>query len=112
MITLCHAMHDAEVLYIRAALQNAGIPHFIIGEGFGSLYPGIQIASYNERRFLVPEAFYRESIDIVNRIRDIQIEVSREEFTLSSKLRIVVETLVFGWSSLGGKRKSKVDSDS
>jgi len=56
-------MDDIEVMFIRALLQSEEVPFFIVGENFGSLYPGIQIGSYNERRFLVPNDYYEVAIE-------------------------------------------------
>ena len=101
-------MNDMEVMYIRAMLQSAEIPFHIVGENFGSLYPGIQIASYNERRFLVHREDYNEAIDLIQDLRtgdpDSAEEVSQQDLTLGSKIRIVLETILFGWTSLGGKK--------
>jgi len=107
MVILCHAMNDMEVMYIRAMLQSADIPFHIIGENFGSLYPGIQIASYNERRFLVPQEYYDEASDLIQDLRTeeptVHEPVAQKDLTLGSKIRIIIETLLCGWSSLGGK---------
>ena len=108
MITLCHAMNDMEVMYIRAMLQSSEIPFHIVGENFGSLYPGMQIASYNERRFLVPQEYLEEAIELIQALRaeepTSKEAIVQEDLTIGSKIRIVLETLLFGWSSLGGKK--------
>ena len=111
MVVLCHALDDLEVMYIRAMLQSAEIPFEIIGENFGSLYPGIQIASYNERRFLVSEEHYEDALEIVQSLRAQDADessIESSELTLGSKIRIVLETLAFGWSSLGGAKKNAI----
>lgn len=94
-----------EVMYLRAMLQHAEIPFHIVGENFGSLYPGVQIASYNERRFLVPEENYEEAFEFVEELRKQQQPEPDEDLTITSKLRMVVEFLFFGWASPGGKKK-------
>ena len=104
MITLCHATNDTEVMYIRAMLQSAEIPFHIVGENFGSLYPGLQVASYNERRFLVPEDCFEEAIELIEGLRTDYSEPTAE-LTTKSKLRVIFETLIFGWSSLGGDKR-------
>ena len=101
-------MNDIEVMYVRAMLQSAEIPFYIVGEHFGSLYPGMQIASYNERRFLVPEEYFEEAADLIQDLRaedpKAKETLVQEDLTLGSKIRIVIETFLFGWSSLGGKK--------
>ncbi len=125
MITLCHAINDIEVMYIRAMLQSAEIPFHIVGENFGSLYPGIQIASYNERRFLVPQEHYDEALNLIQGLRSDALEPKenslQEDLTIGSKIRIILETILLGWSSLSGKKTTnkpkndgvrKADTDS
>lgn len=109
MVILCHAVNDMEVMYIRALLQNAEIPFHIVGEHFGSLYPGMQIAFYNERRFLVPKVHYQAAEDLIRNLRDTNTDHQEQidsDLTLGAKIRIILETFLFGWSSIGGKKKS------
>ncbi|GHA16160.1 hypothetical protein GCM10008090_27450 [Arenicella chitinivorans] len=71
MVVLCHAMDDMEVLFLRALLQSEDIHFAIVGEHFGSLYPGVQIASYNERRFLVPFEEYVRAAALIAEHRTV-----------------------------------------
>lgn len=72
MITLCSAIDDTEVMFIRALLQHQDIPFHIVGENFGSLFPGVQISSYNERIFRVAEADFDRATHLLNQVRDEQ----------------------------------------
>jgi len=72
MITLCTALDDAEVMFIRAILQHEEIRFHIVGENFGSLFPGLQIPSYNERVFRVEEADFERATELLQAYRNEQ----------------------------------------
>ena len=104
MVTLFHARDDSEVMLLRALLQSYEIPFFIIGENFGNLYPGVQIPSYNERRFTVPAEYFDEAMGVLNEHLKYY-EPAVIHLTPKSKLRILFETFFLGWFFPNGKRK-------
>lgn len=69
MITICHATDEVELILIRSALEAAAIPHFIVGNYFGSLYPGIQPALYNERPVQTPPEYAAQAREIIEQLR-------------------------------------------
>ena len=99
-------MDDTEVMFLRALLQSYEIPFFIIGEHFGSIYLGIQIGSYNERRFIVPEENYEEAKNIIEEHRK-SYELSFVNLDTKSKLRLLIEVFIYGWGVPSGKKKSR-----
>ena len=107
MITLCHAADDMEVLFIRALLEHEQIPYFIIGEHFRSLYPGVQIPSYNERRFVVPQGYLNEARTLLGTHRQVYEPIDHQ-LSKRSKFRMVLEYLMFGWCLPGGTKRDKV----
>ena len=109
MVVLCHAMDDMEVLFLRALLQSEDIHFAIVGEHFGSLYPGVQIASYNERRFLVPFEEYERAAALIAEHRAVYDPVI-SDLSVGARVRIFIEGLVFGWCVPGG-RKSRANKD-
>jgi len=104
MITICHPVDDLELLLLRSALQAAGIPHFVVGEHFGSLYPGMQIPSYNERSVRVPASYVEDALKVIKEVRATYTPVS-ERLTAKSKLRMFLEGLWLGWVMPGGAKK-------
>ena len=105
MLTLFHARDDSEVMFLRSLLQSYEIPFFIIGEHFGSLYPGVQIASYNERRFTVPAEYFDQAKGILEEHLNAY-EPAAVNLTTKSKLRILFEVLFWGWYFPNGKQKN------
>jgi hypothetical protein len=105
MRVLCHAMDDVEVMFIHARLQSHSIPFTLLGENFGSLYPGVQIAMYNERRFLVPEEFFDQARDVLAAHRE-NYEPGFVNLEVKSKIRILLETIIWGWCIPYGIKKN------
>jgi hypothetical protein len=104
MITICHPVDDLELLFLRSALQAADIPHFVVGDHFGSLYPGMQIPSYNERSIRVPDGYVEEGLKVIEEVRATYAPVS-VRLTSKSKLRMLLEGLWLGWVMPGGTKK-------
>jgi len=98
-------MDDTEVMFLRALLQHSEIPFYIIGENFGSLYPGIQVASYNERRFVVAAEYLEDAQALLIGHRNLY-EPSFVNLPVKSRIRIVVEALTFGWCFPSGSKKN------
>ena len=104
MITICHPVDDMELLFIRMELEAAAIPHFIIGQYFGSLYPGMQMPYYNERSIQVSATQLNEAIEVVRHVRSYY-SPAYENLAMESKLRILFETLLFGWVIPAGNKR-------
>jgi hypothetical protein len=109
VITICHPVDDAELLFLRSALEAADIPYFIVGEHFGSLYPGMQISSYNERSIRVPPGYAERALNVVQQVR-ASYAPAFEKLATKSKLRLFFEGLLLGWIIPGGTKKSAADS--
>ena len=56
---------EAELLAIVAMFDAYEVPHFVENAGFGSLYPGPLINSYNVRVILVPEEHVRAARELL-----------------------------------------------
>jgi len=93
-----------ELLFIRMALEADGIPFLVVGDGFGSLYPGVQLPIFNERPVRVDASDRDRSMEVIGEMRK-HVDPVSSELAGSSKVRIVVETLIFGWFVPAGKRQ-------
>jgi len=109
MITVCHPRDDLEQLFIVSLLEEADIPYFIVGQYFGSLYPGIQIPWYNERSIRVPPSYLDSAGEVVKGFRAVYVGPS-ENLAVRSKLRMLFEGLFLGWFVPGGKKRSSTQS--
>ena len=69
-------------------LEAYGIPAFVQGNGFGSLHPGPQIASYNARRIMVPDSYAVQGKEALNVfVQPLESAESRPP-TILNKLRV------------------------
>lgn len=55
LVGILRPQTGAELAIALAALEAHGIESFVHGRYFGSLWPGLQIESYNTRTIMVPE---------------------------------------------------------
>lgn len=104
MITICHPIDDLEVLILKMALDAEAIPHLVVGEYFGSLFPGMQIRAYNERSIRVPHCHADKALAVVGRVR-ASYAPTAERLAVRSKLRMLFEAMLFGWVMPGGTKK-------
>jgi hypothetical protein len=54
------------LLFIQMELEAEAIPHFVVGQRFGSLYPGMQMPWYNERSVRVPIGTVDKAQEVVH----------------------------------------------
>ena len=108
MITICHPVDDAELLILRMELEAAEIPYLVVGQHFGSLYPGMQIPAYNERSIRVHRAHLDDALRVLEHVRGYY-RPSFENLDAKSKLRIFLEALCLGWVIPAGTKKPTKD---
>jgi hypothetical protein len=87
---------EPDVVLISSALQAADIPHYVHCGGFGGLWPGLQVGGYNTRSVMVPESCAEFACEIIASLH-LTSAVARAPQARGGKLRLVLETLVFGW---------------
>lgn len=104
MITVCHPVDDQELLLLEMELEALGIPYFVVGRHFGSLYPGVQVPWYNERSIRVGASHLAEAEAVVEHVRSYY-EPAAVNLTGRSKLRIFCEAIVAGWAVPAGKKR-------
>jgi len=104
MITICHPVDDMELQFIRLELEAADIPHFVVGQYFGSMYPGMQMPWYNERSVRVPTTCLNEALEVIQHVRSYY-SPTFGNLVIKSKLRILLEALLFGWLIPAGSKK-------
>jgi len=101
LVPIAAPQTESELAVILCLLEAEGIPAFVHNGGFGGLHPGPQIPLYNARRVMVPGAC-RENAAAALLVVEPPLP---ETTTRAGKLRIVVETILFGWFVPGSRRK-------
>ena len=90
---------ESELAVMVSLLDAHGIQHYVHNQGFGGLYPGMQMDLYNARRLMVPADHAAEALDLlVVFSRQSTVSDADDSMTLADKLRVAIETFVFGWS--------------
>jgi len=70
LVSLLTPDSEAELLTIVTMLEARGIPFFVHGSGFGSLFPGaMQVESVNARAIMVPEERVDEALALISDFR-------------------------------------------
>jgi hypothetical protein len=105
MITICHPVDDLEFLFLTAALEAAEIPHFVVGQHFGSLRPGMQMPWFNERSIQVPTGYQSDALEVVQDVRS-SYSPTFEKLAIKLKFRILLEALCSRWVIPCGSKKA------
>lgn len=99
---------ESELAVMVSLLEAHGIRHYVHNQSFGGLYPGMQMDLYNARRLMVPAGQAAEALELLS-VFSHQSTASDtdEKMTLADKLRVVIETFVFGWSFPSKRNRSR-----
>ena len=83
---------ESELAVTLCVLEAAGIPAFV-SAGFGRVYPGPQIPSYNAHRVLVPSVCREDALAALQVLQPPLPARTRWH----DRVKIVIEYLLFGW---------------
>lgn len=99
---------ESELAVMVSLLDAHGIQHYVHNQGFGGLYPGMQMDLYNARRLMVPADHAAEALDLLAVFsRRSTAPDADDRMTPLDKLRVVIETFVFGWSFPSKRNRSR-----
>lgn len=94
---IAYPQTEAEVAIMLCTLEAHAIPTFVHGGYLGGLMPGPQIADFNTRRIMVPEAHAAQAIEALQMLAPPAGPAARPGRSLRHTVRILVETALFGW---------------
>jgi hypothetical protein len=98
---------EAELVSVVAMLEARKVPCFVRSGGIGSLLPGVQVESLNARAIMVPEERASEALALIADLRGPSDgRENRPPPPRTSKLRALVELLLFGWFVPGRRDRS------
>lgn len=99
---------ESELAVMVSLLEANGIQHYVHNQGFGGLYPGMQIGLYNDRRIMVPADQAAEARELLSVFlpRSTSSEID-EKMTIMDRVRVLFETCIFGWSFPNKRRRIK-----
>ena len=111
LIAIASPQSESDLSVMLCTLEAYRIPAFVQGNGFGSLHPGPQIASYNSRRIMVSDAYVaqaREALEFFAQPLELNATCSP---TILNRLRIILEVVLFGWFVSGNRRHAVAASN-
>ena len=69
---------------------------------------GPPIELFNAKSILVSEKYFERASEIItDYLNNVHAEVSKSEYSLKDKIRMVIETLLFSWFIPGKKWRKK-----
>jgi len=94
---------------IRGVLDTEGIHYFVHNDNFGSMRVGPQIDLFNKKTIMVAPEDVGSAKEIISNLleRRLPEEEEHEHYSTGQKLRMVLETIIFGWFIPGRKRSKK-----
>ena len=98
---------EAELVSVTCLLRSEGIPYFVHGSGFGSVWPGLQIGAYNMRTVMVPVAYAAQAAELLAVLQAGPEPGFDHRVSLAAKIRMVLEALVLGWFVPGSRRTTR-----
>lgn len=109
MKNLYSPKNEVELALIKSIFEGEDIHYFVHNDHFGSLEIGPQIELYNAKMIMVQEDQYERAKDILadffSNINEDSVN-SKSQYSLSDKIRMIIETILFAWF-IPGKRCKK-----
>ena len=104
MVPVFRPQDETELALAVSALEAHGIPYFVHNNGFGGLYPGMQVSLYNVRTVMVPASAWAQARDVLDQFLVNDPSGTGEDAplpdrkpTLFTRLRLLLELLAGGW---------------
>ena len=112
LVPIASPQSESELSVMLCTLEACGVPTFVQGRGFGSLYPGPQIAAYNARRIMVPAGYEAQAEEALKVFAQPLKPSVPDSVTVLNKLRVVLEVILFGWFVPGNRHHAAAAPDS
>lgn len=112
MIKIYSPSDELELAMIRGVLDTEGIHYFVHNDYFGSMRVGPQIDLLNRKAIMVAPTDAERVREIIASLLEATPteEAEPEEYSRGQKLRMILETLFFGWF-IPGRRRRRRSSD-
>lgn len=112
MIKLYSPNNEIELAFIKGIFESEEIPFFIHNDHYGSLEIGPRIDLLNAKTIFVHEDFEATARELISEyLKNTQSQSNDDEYqtnySFSDKIRIVFETLIFGWFMPGRRWPKK-----
>ena len=106
MIKLYSPENESELAVIKSIFDAEGINYFVLNDHFGTLKVGPRIDLFNVKTVYVHKEDSDSAKDILSdflsNIRNGN-EPFKSRYSIPDKIRMVIETLIFGWFIPGSR---------
>jgi hypothetical protein len=94
---------------IRGVFDTESIHYFVHNDNFGSMRVGPQIDLFNRKAIMFAPEDVGRAKEIISDLleRRLPEEEEQEQYSIGQKLRMILETIIFGWFIPGRKRSKK-----
>ena len=97
LVAVAQPSSEPESTAMVCLLQANDIPCFVHGARLSGMLPGLQIASFNTPTIMVPSAAAERAVELLSVFAPLPSPTSAvPRVSAMAKLRMVVETLLFG----------------
>ncbi len=101
---------EAELAIIKSIFDGEDIRYFVHNDHFGTLRTGPPIYLFNAKTIMVAEPHFEQAKEILtDYLNNTQADETESDHSLSDKLRMIVEALLFGWFIPGKKWRKRSD---
>jgi len=109
MKNLYSPQNDSELAIIRSILDGEGLNYYIRNDHFGSLKVGPKIDLLNAKMIQVYEEQFEFASELISEFlkNSQKDDTNGSRYKLSDKLRMIIETLLFGWFMPGRFQKNR-----
>jgi len=109
MKNLYSPQNDSELAIIRSIFDGEGLYYYIRNDHFGSLKVGPKIDLLNAKMIQVHEEQFELASELISDfLKNSQKNITNsDKYSLPDKLRMIIETLIFGWFMPGRFRKNR-----
>jgi hypothetical protein len=109
MIKLYSPRDAIELALIESILKGEDIPYFIHNDHFGSLEVGPQIDIFNKKTIMVNEKYEEKAREVLHDFLETTKEntAPMPSYSITDKMRMVLEVLFFSWFVPGRSWKKK-----
>ena len=116
MIKLHSPENEVELSIIKSILEAEEIPFFVHNDNYGSLIAGPRIGLLNAKTIFVPANSGERARELISDyLKNTEKapgdeDAKSSEYSIADKIRVVIESLIFGWF-MPGKRWRKKPGD-
>jgi len=106
LVSLYSPNDELELAMLRGLLDTDGVHYFVLNDYFGSMRIGPKVDLINKKTIMVaPDDRNRAQEIISNFLQCDEEDEGESKYSISQKVRMITEALLFTWFIPGRKRR-------